>query len=189
MKSDDFLTDLEAAAAAQHARAQLAQVRSQVRQQRLGATQTSRLAASLGTPLSLWAGGYELTGTLIEVGDDWLALARTHQVVTSVADLSRAGTQIIRLAHVDSVAGLGKTFATDGDLAPPIALEQVFVALGRARSSVSWRTASGQSYAGTIDGVGADHVMLRRTQGDVVMLANTALVTLRVVSANASYAG
>jgi len=151
MRWEGLFADLEGQLAAEQRRELDDEVAERTRRERALVTLHGRLAASVGAQLRLGlTGGLDLTGTLIDLGAEWL-LVRTETGGREV---------VVPVAAVSSVAGLGQD-ADDGRSARRFTLGYALRALSRDRATVAVRvTGGGPALVGTIDAVGADHLDL-----------------------------
>ncbi|MGY1604158.1 hypothetical protein [Geodermatophilus sp. SYSU D00815] len=112
-----------------------------------------RVAGALGAPVALRCRGTgQLTGTLVEIGSDWLLVEE---------DAGREA--LVAAAAVLVVGGLGRqtAAATDGGaVRPRLDLRWAVRALARDRSAVQVVLGDGAVLTGTVDRVGADFLEL-----------------------------
>lgn len=108
-----------------------------------------RLRAHEGAELALLLdGGHRMAGACVDVGEEWVVLAR-------------GGAQVlVPLAAVAAVSGLTRRVAPEaGPALRRLGLRSALRALARDRAGVRLVT-SGGDLTGTIDRVGADHLDL-----------------------------
>lgn len=165
MRMDRLLADLEAADTARLQAERRAERAECVRAERATVTIADRLRAAIGTDraVTVVVHGHQCRGRVLEVGAGWAAIDRgLGAPVLDVTDLVRPGVQLVALEGVETVTGLSSRIA--GDDAPAVGRGwgAVLRAAARARTAAAWRTRSGSTFAGTIEAVGADHVVVRR---------------------------
>jgi hypothetical protein len=148
MRWELLFADLEAQLDAARAAELAAEVADLTRAERATVPVVARLRATRGAPLTVrLAGGDLVTGTVVEVAEQWLLLG----------DGPRRA--LVPLSAVAAVAGLTPTAqpATGGQVARRLGLGHALRALARDRVVVRIATDGGE-VAGRLDGVGADHV-------------------------------
>lgn len=180
-----MLADLEAAQAARERAEARAEVAESVRAEQGAVTMADRLRAGLGAAVTVHVAGEALRGRIVDVGQGWLALERVGGAErTGGDDLVRPGMRLVPFAAVAGIAGLGRAHAqADGS---PIGRgwSSLLRAVARSRAPVAWHLVSGETSAGTIDAVGADHVLLTPHQaGATLVLPLSSLAWLDVSAA------
>ncbi|WP_462418042.1 hypothetical protein [Kytococcus sp. Marseille-QA3725] len=147
---DDLFADLEGQLAAQR-RAELEdEVAERVRVERAGIVLADRLAAHLDRGVTLrTADGGTLTGTLRDLGRDWLRLG------------GRRTTLVVPLTAVHTVLGLGpRSRPAEGDARRRLTWVTVLRGLSRDRVPVRVASVAGHVVEGRIDRVMGDHLDL-----------------------------
>lgn len=154
MRWDELFDDLEAQLDAASAAELAAEVTDRTRRERALIELADRLAARLGSPVSLHlAGGSTSSGVLVEVAQQWLVLA---------------GPVLVPVTALLGVTGLGPAAVTTGraGVRRRLSLAGALRAVARDRSPVQLGLLDGSSPTGTLDGVGADHVDLAEHHAD-----------------------
>lgn len=162
MRIERLLADLEAAATARERVESRAEVADAVRVESARVTVADRLRAGIGSEVALGVDGEVIAGRLLDVGDGWAAVSRVPGVRPAQAtdDLVRPGTRLVSLPAITSVSGLGRSHLADEGPAAGRGWSSVLRAVAQARAPIAWRCRGGESHAGLIDAVGADHVVL-----------------------------
>ena len=156
MRWDRLFDDLQAQAEADESRARVAEVADRVRRERAQLDLHTRLLAHVGAgALTLGLPGRALTGSLADVGPDWLLLepGADRQV-------------LVALSAVRSVSGLGRGALTPSVVAKRFGLGAALRAVSRDRVPVELADVDGRQATGTIDVVGADHLELAQHAPD-----------------------
>jgi hypothetical protein len=153
MRWQQLFADLQAEFDAVEAAAERGEDGSR-RRAELGAVRlTERVAGSVGRRVGLRCrGAGDVTGTLADVGSDWLLL---------VDDARRE--VLVSFAAVRSVAGLGRDTAApvpEGAVRSRLDLRRALRGLARDRAVVQVVLDDGSVHAGTVDAVGADFLEL-----------------------------
>lgn len=162
MRMERLLADLEAAAAAQERLESRAEVADGVRVESARVTLADRLRAGIGSEVALGVDGETIAGRLLDVGIAWIAVSRVPGAGVPVVldDLVRPGTRLVPLAAVASVSGLGRSFRIDDGSTVGRGWSSVLRAVAQARAPIAWRCRGGETHAGLVDAVAADHVVL-----------------------------
>lgn len=153
MRWDQLFADLEGQAAAAEAIELAAEVADRTRREvgRLGLVH--RLRAAHGASLVVRVlGGEVLTGTVADVGADWVLLEQ-----------GGARASLVPLAAVVALSGLGARTelpGSEGVVAQRLDLRYALRRLVRDRAAVEVVLADGTCVTGTFDRVGADHAEL-----------------------------
>ncbi|MDN5559317.1 MAG: hypothetical protein L0G23_07780 [Ruaniaceae bacterium] len=137
-----------------------------VEAERVAVTLQDRLRAAIGHAVSAHAGGFQIAGTLLDVGQDWILIGRPDSDV------------LVPLAAITRMGPLGARQPKAGIELP---LTSVLRALGRS-GAVAVCRAGGEDFSGRIVAVGADHLELRSEAGDSIILID-ALSTVRAPKA------
>lgn len=153
MRWDELFADLEAAAEAEDRAGFEAEVADLARTERALLSTADRLRAHVGAALRLHlVDGVELTGRVLDVGRDWLALA-TGRV-----------SALVPLAAVTGVDGLTRAAQAppepDGPPVLRVGLATALRVLARDRAYVRVTLRGGAVLGGTVDRAGADHLDL-----------------------------
>ncbi len=151
MRWEGLFADLEGQLAAEQRRELDDEVAERTRRERALVTLHGRLAASVGAHLKLGlTGGVDLSGTLLDVGAEWLLLRSD----------TRGREVVVPVAAVSTITGLGQ-HAEAGRSARRFTLGYALRALSRDRATVAVLVSGGgPALVGTIDTVGADHLDL-----------------------------
>jgi hypothetical protein len=154
-----LFADLEARFEAEQEAAERAETSSRARHELGSLRFVDRLGGAVGSPVVLLCrGAGQLSGTLSEVGSDWLLL-------------DDAGRELlVATAAVRAVSGLGRRTAAAEDVGPVAArldLRRALRGLARDRATVQIVLDEGTSLHGTIDRVGADYVELAEHPADL----------------------
>jgi len=145
---DDLEAQLRAAESAGHD----ADVLGLAAVERARQSLVARLAAG-ATPVELvLAGGARVRGAVVHYGADWLAL-------------SDGSNEVLVLAH--AITQAAAPVRSSGDHASKLGLRTLLRGLARRRCYVQAGLSSGQSFGGTLDAAGADHVELALHDADV----------------------
>ncbi len=152
---EGLFADLEGQLAAEERRELDSEVAERTRRERALVDLTARLAASRGSELAVdLAAGRRIEGTLSDHGDGWLLLA--------AAGPGRPGARrevLVPLAAVVALTGLSSA-SERGRTARRFGLGYALRALARDRATVALLLAGGGGLVGTVDVVGADHLVL-----------------------------
>ncbi|NHA69519.1 hypothetical protein [Phycicoccus flavus] len=177
MRWEGMFADLEGQLAAEERRELDSEVAERTRRERALVDLTARLGAAVGRPVEvLLAGGGALAGELRDLGDGWLLLAP-------------AGREVLVPRHaVVAVDGLPAR-AEEPRSARRFGLGYALRALARDRATVALDVGTGTPLVGTIDVVGADHVLLAehpagepRRRGNVRRTLAVPFAALRTVA-------
>lgn len=145
---EGLFADLKGQLAAEERRELDSEVAERTRRERALVDLTSRLAAAVGSRVGLvLAGGDAVEGGLRDHGDGWLLLA------------GPARELLVPVAAVAVVTGLGE-HADEARSARRFGLGYALRALARDRATVALHLSGGPPLVGTIDVVGADHLLL-----------------------------
>jgi hypothetical protein len=160
MRWQQLFADLEAQFAEAAAASDRADGASRARAEMGAVTLAERLAGALEHPLVLRCrGAGQVSGTLTEVGVDWLLLT------------DDGGREVLLATDaVLAVGGLGRQTAaadTAGPVRSRLDLRRALRALGRDRAPVQVVLEDGATLTGTVDRVGNDHVELAEHGSDV----------------------
>ncbi|GGL28666.1 hypothetical protein H9L10_02890 [Phycicoccus endophyticus] len=148
MRWEGLFADLEGQLAAEERRERDSEVAERTRRERALVDLTARLAAGLGHELGLRvAGGSAVSGRLRDVGDGWLLLAAGRTEV------------LVPLPALLTVTGLPPQ-AEPARTARRFGLGYALRALARDRAGVVLGLSEGPALTGTLDVVGADHLVL-----------------------------
>ena len=160
MRWQQLFADLQAQFEAEEAAAEQAESASRVRAEVGAVGIADRLRGALGLPVALACGGAGVvTGTLVEVGADWL-----------LVEDDGARQCLVALAAVRSVSGLSRRTAVPENVGPvrgQLNLRRALRGLARDRSAVQIVLDDGGVLSGTLDRVGADYVELAEHPGDL----------------------
>ncbi|MGY1637732.1 hypothetical protein ACI78V_13890 [Geodermatophilus sp. SYSU D00742] len=153
MRWQELFADLQAEFEAAETAAERAEDGSRRRAELGGVRLAERVGGSAGRPIVLRCrGAGDVSGTLAELGSDWLLLVDDGRREVLVA-----------LAAVRSVAGLGRATAVpgpEGAVRGRLDLRRALRGLARDRAVVQVVLDDGSVHVGTVDGVGADFVEL-----------------------------
>ncbi len=156
---EGLFADLEGQLAAEERRELDSEVADRTRRERALVDLTARLGASTGSPLVLdLAGGRRIEGVLADHGDSWLLLDGAPVVAAATKEV------LVPLAHVVAVTGLAAG-AEPVRAARRFGLGYALRALARDRSTVALLLVGGGELVGTVDVVGADHLVLAEHPG------------------------
>jgi len=151
---EGVFADLEGQLAAQSRRELDSEVAERTRRERALVDLGARLSASTGASISVeLIGGLRLEGALADHGDGWLLLGGPG---------ARSGAPrevLVSLRALVWLAGLSPA-AEDGRPARRFGLGYALRALARDRATVGLRLLGGGELVGTVDVVGADHLVL-----------------------------
>jgi hypothetical protein len=154
-----LFADLEARFEAEQEAADRAETSSRARHELGSLRFVDRLGGAIGSPVVLLCrGAGQVSGTLTEVGTDWLLL-------------DDAGRELlVATSAVRAVDGLGRRTAAAEDAGPVagrLDLRRALRGLARDRATVQLVLDEGTSVNGTIDRVGADYVELAEHPADL----------------------
>lgn len=154
-----LFADLEARFEAEQEAADRAETSSRARHELGSLRFVDRLGGAVGSPVVLLCrGAGQVSGTLAEVGSDWLLL-------------DDAGRELlVATSAVRAVDGLGRRTAAAEDAGPVagrLDLRRALRGLARDRATVQLVLDEGTSVHGTIDRVGADYVELAEHPADL----------------------
>lgn len=153
MRWQQLFGDLQAQFEEAEAAAERSEASSRARAEVGAVGLTDRLRGAIGTEISLRCrGAGPVSGSLVEVGPDWLLVREAH------------GSEVlVALAAVLAASGLGRRTAAPartGHVRLQLDLRRAVRGLARDRSAVQVVLVDGASLAGTVDRVGADHLDL-----------------------------
>jgi hypothetical protein len=152
---EGLFADLEGQLAAGERRELDSEVAERTRRERALVDLGARLGASSGAALVVQqAGGRRVEGTLSDHGDGWLLLA-----VSTPAGLGAAREVLVPWGGVVALTGLSPG-AEPGRSARRFGLGYALRVLARDRATAALWLAGGGELAGTLDVVGADHLVL-----------------------------
>jgi hypothetical protein len=144
MRWDQLFADLEAQWEAEARRDLDSEVADRTRRERAAIGVYERLAVSVGAEVRLLLrSGEALTGSLADVGRDWLLLSADRRPV------------LVPLAALAAVSGIGERAGTGG-IGKRFELGFALRGLSRDRAVVALADIAGSVTTGTIDAVGAD---------------------------------
>lgn len=150
---DRLFADLEALAAAADTADFHSEVADRTRAEHGGIALVDRLRGACGQPVLVSVlGTGQLTGTLVDVGVDWMLLGGTGQPQI-----------LVRLGAVTALSGLGTATSPASDRGPVyrrLDFRRALRGLAGQRSHLRLTLADGVSLTGTLDRVGADFVEL-----------------------------
>jgi hypothetical protein len=154
-----LFADLEARFEAEQEAADRVETSSRARHELGSLRFVDRLGGAVGSPVVLLCrGAGQVSGTLREVGSDWLLL-------------DDAGRELlVATSAVRAVDGLGRRTAAVADAGPVagrLDLRRALRGLARDRATVQLVLDEGTSVHGTIDRVGADYVELAEHEADL----------------------
>jgi hypothetical protein len=162
---EDLFADLEGEFDAAEAAGLAAEIEDRTRRESARLRLVDRLRAATGIPVMVDLPHLgTLRGVVADVGGDWLLLheARNRQA-------------LVPLRRVTGVVGLGDR-AEEPDLESPVAsrlsLGYALRALARARTPVVATLTDGVTRTGTVNQVGADHLVLVEHELDEVPVPN-----------------
>lgn len=148
MRWEGLFADLEGQLAAEGRRELDSEVAERTRRERALVDLTSRLAAGVGSRVDvLLASGRHLDGRLVDVGDGWVLVAAPPR------------ESLVPLPAVVAVSGLpaaGEPARSSRRFGLGYALRE----LARDRATVALELVAGPVVTGTVDVVGADHLVL-----------------------------
>ena len=160
MRWQQLFADLQAQFEAEEAAAEQAESASRARAEVGALGIADRLRGALGLPVALACGGAGVvTGTLVDVGADWL-----------LVEDDGARQCLVALAAVRSVSGLSRRTAVPENVGPvrgQLNLRRALRGLARDRSAVQIVLDDGGVLSGTLDRVGADYVELAEHAADL----------------------
>ena len=159
MRWQQLFADLEARFEAEQDAAERAGTSSRSRHELGSLRFVDRLGGAVGSPVGLLCrGAGQVSGTLSEVGSDWLLLDDGGREL------------LVATAAVRAVTGLGRRTAAAGDagaVAVRLDLRRALRGLARDRATVQLVLDDGTALHGTIDRVGADFVELAEHPADL----------------------
>lgn len=156
MRWDQLFDDLEAQAAADTRRERAAEVADRTRYERGQVDLQARLLGSVnGPPVTVRLGQRRLTGSVCDVGPDWLLLQTGPEPACLIAT-----------AAVRAVTGVAPGAVVPSAVARRFGLGSALRGVSRDRSVVDL-VSGGEHVTGTIDVVGADHVELAEHAADL----------------------
>ena len=153
MRWDELFADLEASVEAEDRAGFEAEVADLARSEQALLSTADRLRAHVGATLRFHlVDGGEVTGRVLEVGRDWVAVT------------AGAGSALVPLAAVAGVDGLGRAAQAPPEPGGPpvlrLGLGTALRALARDRAYVRVTLRGGAVLGGTVDRAGADHLDL-----------------------------
>ncbi|SDF42056.1 hypothetical protein SAMN05660662_2140 [Blastococcus aurantiacus] len=159
MRWQQLFADLEARFDAEQEAAERAETSSRARHELGSLRFVDRLGGAVGSPVVLLCrGAGQVSGSLSEVGSDWLLL-------------DDAGRELlVATAAVRAVTGLGRRTAVvedTGTVAGRLDLRRALRGLARDRATVQVVLDEGTALHGTIDRVGADYLELAEHPADL----------------------
>ena len=159
MRWQQLFADLEARFEAEQEAAERAETSSRARHELGSLRFVDRLGGAVGSPVVLLCrGAGQVSGTLDEVGSDWLLLDDEGREL------------LVATAAVRAVSGLGRRTAAaedTGTVAGRLDLRRALRGLARDRASVQIVLDEGTAVSGTIDRVGADYLELAEHPADL----------------------
>lgn len=156
MRWDRLFEDLDAQLASEESRDRAAEVADRTRYERAQVDVQARLLRSVGTsPVTVRLAHRSLTGTVRDVGPDWVLL-----------ELVGDAPCLVPTAAVRTISGVAPGVVVPGTVARRFGLGSALRGISRDRSVVAVE-AGGASVIGTIDVVGADHVELAEHPPDL----------------------
>jgi hypothetical protein len=159
MRWQQLFADLEARFEAERVAAERAETSSRTRHEVGAQRLADRLRGALGGPVVLLCrGAGSVSGTLSEVGTDWLLLDDAGREV------------LVATGAVRAVSGLGQRTAApvdDGPVTRRLDLRRALRGLARDRAAVQVVLDEGTALHGTIDRVGADYLELAEHPADL----------------------
>lgn len=156
MRWDRLFDDLEAQLALDEVREQDAEVADRTRRERALIDVHTRLLANVGSEgIGLRLRGRVVTGRLAEVGPDW-----------ALVEAAPGRPVLVALPAVRAVSGIGPGARTPSVVARRLGLASALRAVSRDRAVVEVCDVDGQAATGTVDVVGADHLLLAEHASD-----------------------
>lgn len=159
MRWQQLFADLEARFDAEQEAVERAETSSRARHELGSLRFVERLGGAVGSPVVLLCrGAGQVSGTLSDVGRDWLLLDDGGREL------------LVATAAVRAVGGLGRRTAVAqgaGPVTSRLDLRRALRGLARDRASVQVLLDEGTSLHGTIDRVGADYVELAEHPADL----------------------
>jgi hypothetical protein len=170
MRWERLFADLEARLEAEERAVTEGEVIDLTRAERSHLALRDRLRAHIGLQLR-WslAPGVVVEGSLVDVGVDWILLRRRHEEMLVPSGAVRFVEGLSRSAEPD-----------DSELGRRWRFGMVVRGLARDRAVVELRLRDGESFTGTIDRVGADHLDLAVHPADQPR-RGSAVITVRCV--------
>jgi hypothetical protein len=170
MRWERLFADLDARLEAEDELALGAEVADRTRRERAQLGLHERLAAARQTRLTVTVAGLgQVTGTVADVGADWVLLRPAPE----------RGV-LVPFAAVRGIAGLAGRVGPPSAVAKGFTLGAALRAISRDRAVATLVTLEGQRLTGTIDAVGADALDLAEHPGDLPRRAEhvTAVITV-----------
>lgn len=155
MRWDRLFDDLEAQLELEESRELDAEVADRTRRERAQLDLQSRLLANQGASVGARLGSGVLTGTVVDVGPDWLML-----------EMRPEWPVLVSLAALRSVTGLAPGAIATSTVARRFALGSALRAVSRDRATVALTDIDARITVGTIDVVGADHLEIAEHASD-----------------------
>ena len=160
MRWQQLFADLEARFEAEQEAAERSETSSRSRHEIGSLRLVDRLRGALGSPVVLQCrGAGQVSGTLGDVGVDWLLLVDAQGRDCLVAS-----------SAVRAVSGLGRRTAAPEDAGPVrgrLDLRRALRGLARDRAAVQFVLDDGTALHGTVDRVGADYLELAEHPSDL----------------------
>jgi hypothetical protein len=170
MRWENLFADLEAAFELGELRERDAEVADRTRRERALVTLQARLLANAeDRPVSIGLGRGVLSGTIVDVGPDWLLVAEAPQ-----------RSVLVTIQALRHIAGLAPGAQEPTLVAKRFTLGAALRAVSRDRATVEITDVDGRSVTGTIDVVGADHLEVAEHAADEPRRARN-VVRTRVV--------
>ncbi len=179
---DALFGDLEAELAAADAAELRSEVADRSRREYATLRLVDRLRPALGHTVSISVlADVAVTGRLTDLGSDWVLVAEA------------AGSAVVPLPHIRSVAGLGAESSapgSEGKVAARLDLRHALRRLARNRAEVVLTTVDRIALSGTLDRVGADFVEIAqhhpgqpRRKGSVRQVLTVPIAAIALVRA------
>lgn len=161
MPADDFLADLEAAADGAERARQRYEVADTVRVENSKVALSDRARGALGETVAVYVNDAPIRGTIIDVGPHWLAVdSEGSALAQTTSDLVRRGVYLVKWSALEALSIKHARFIPDDESGIGRTWNALFRACAAARVSVVWHGRSGRTYAGLVNAVGKDHVIL-----------------------------